>query len=67
MDGDVQLCEKVADQSEIQDWIEYQNYELQDYEQSEEGLKESQENLGSKRKALAEKVYSACEEIEELE
>ena len=67
LDGDVQLCEKVADQSELQDWTEYQNYELQDYERSEEGLKESQENLGSKRKALAEEGFSAFEEIEGLE
>ena len=67
LDGDVHLREKVADQSKLEDWMEYQNYELQNYEILEKGLKESQEELASYRKALAEEGYSAFEEIENIE
>lgn len=67
MDGDIHLCENVADQSKLEDWMEYQDYELRDYEGLEEGLKEAQERLTSKRRTLAEEGYSAFEEIEDIE
>ena len=67
LDGDVHLCEVSADQSKLEDWMEYQNHELLKYERLEESLKKSQERLTSNRKALTEEGYSAFEEIEDME
>ena len=67
LDGDLHLCEEVADQSKLEDWMEYQNYELRKYEAMEERLKKAQERLTYRRKALAKEGYSAFEEIEGLE
>ncbi|KAI9889401.1 MAG: hypothetical protein M1814_005337 [Vezdaea aestivalis] len=67
LDGDVHLCENIADQNKLQDWMEYQNYKLMKYERLEDSLKESQGELISCRKALAEEGYSAFEEIEDIE
>ncbi len=67
LDGDVHLCEVAADQSKLEDWMEYQNHELMKCERLEESLKKSQERLASNRKALAEEGYSAFEEIEDME
>ncbi|KAL9100367.1 MAG: hypothetical protein Q9163_004249 [Psora crenata] len=67
LDGDLQLHEDVAKQSKLDEWMEYQDYELLEYEHLQRSLKESQEELASYRKALAEEGFSAFEEIEGLE
>ena len=67
LDGDLQLREDVAEQSKLDDWMEYQNDKLRQYEGLEKKLKKCRERLASQRKALAELGYSAFEEIEELE
>lgn len=67
LDGDVHLREQVAEQSKLDDWMEYQNYKLRKYERFEQSLKEVQEELVSTRRALAEEGFSAFEEIEGLE
>lgn len=65
LDGDVHLREKVAEQSKLEDWMEYQNQKLREYEDFEQNLKEAQESLVSRRKALTKEGFSAFEEIEE--
>ncbi|KAL8900704.1 MAG: hypothetical protein Q9207_005571 [Kuettlingeria erythrocarpa] len=67
LDGDVQLLEAHDKQSKLDDWMEYQDYELRTYERLEKGFKEAQERLASCRKALAEAGISAFEGIQELE
>ena len=63
----IQLREKLADQSPLEDWMNYQNYKFIKYERMEESPKEFQKELASNRKMLAEDNYSAFEEIERLE
>lgn len=67
LDGDPQLRENAAEQSKLDDWMEYQNYKLGDNEGLERKLEECRERLASERNALAELGYSAFEEIEGLE
>ncbi|KAL8650292.1 MAG: hypothetical protein Q9210_003911 [Variospora velana] len=67
LDGDPQLCENMAEQSKVDDWMEYQHYVLGEYESMEKNLEKYQEELASERKALADLGYSAFEEIEGLE
>ena len=64
--GDLSLREVVAEQSKLDDWMEYQDYHLREYEQLEQSLKKIQEQLPSQRRALAEEGYPVFEEIEEL-
>ncbi|KAI4085797.1 MAG: hypothetical protein L6R37_008468, partial [Teloschistes peruensis] len=54
-------------QSKLDDWMEYQDYELRTYEGLQKKFKEAQERLASCRKALAEAGVSAFEDIQELE
>lgn len=67
LDGDVQLLEDRDKQSKMEDWMEYQDYELQEYERLEKNFKEAQAQLASRRKALAEAGVSAFEGVQELE
>ena len=67
LDGDMQLLEEQDKQSKLDDWMEYQDYELRTYERLEKDFKEAQERLASRRKALAEAGISAFEEVQELE
>ncbi|KAL9123851.1 MAG: hypothetical protein Q9217_006760, partial [Psora testacea] len=67
LDGELHLREDVAEQSKLDDWMEYQNNKLREYEGLKKKLKKCQEELASERKALAESGYSAFEEIEGLE
>ena len=67
LDGDPRLREEQGKQSEIDDWMEYQDYELRTYERLEKELEEDQALLVSRRKALAEAGVSAFEGIQELE
>ena len=39
LNDDTRLCEVVADQSKLEDWMEYQNHELLTYESLEQKLK----------------------------
>lgn len=66
LDGDPQLCENMAEQSKVDDWMEYQHYILGAYQGLEKKLEKYQERLASRRKALADLGYSAFEEIEGL-
>lgn len=47
--------------------MEYQDYELREYERLEKDLEETQARLTSRRKALADAGLSAFEGIQELE
>lgn len=67
LDGDVQLLEDRDKQSKLDDWMEYQDYELRTYERFEQDLKETQARLASRREALAEAGISAFKGIQELE
>jgi len=67
LDGDAQLLEEQNKQSKLDDWMEYQDYELREYEHLEKDFKEAQARLASRRQALAEAGISAFEEIQELE
>lgn len=67
LDGDVQLSEEQDKQSKLDDWMEYQDYELRTYERLQKDFKEAQERLASRRKALAEAGISAFEGMQELE
>ncbi|KAL8973570.1 MAG: hypothetical protein Q9197_002193 [Variospora fuerteventurae] len=67
LDGHVQLLEVHDKQSKLDDWMEYQDYELRTYDCLEKAFKEAQERLASRRKALVEAGISAFEGIEELE
>ncbi|KAI9784909.1 MAG: hypothetical protein M1835_003472 [Candelina submexicana] len=67
LDGDVQLLEEQSKQSKLDDWMEYQDYELREYERLEKKFKEAQAQLASRRIALAEVGVSAFEGVQELE
>ncbi|KAL9025960.1 MAG: hypothetical protein Q9196_005303, partial [Gyalolechia fulgens] len=67
LDGDPQLYENVAEQSKVDDWMEYQHYKLGGYEGLEQKLEKYRGGLASDRKALVELGYSAFEEFEGLE
>lgn len=63
----MQLLEDRDKQSELDDWMEYQDYELRTYERLEKDLEGTQERLESRRKILAEAGIPAFEGIQELE
>lgn len=63
----MQLLEDRDKQSKLDDWMEYQDYELRTYERFEQDLKETQARLASRREALAEAGISAFKGIQELE
>ena len=63
----MQLLEDQGKQSELDDWMEYQDYELRTYERLEKDLEGIQERLESRRKILAEAGSPAFEGIQELE
>lgn len=63
----MQLLEDRDKQSKLDDWVEYQDYELWTYERFEQDLKETQVRLISRREALAEAGILAFEGIQELE
>ncbi|KAI4228463.1 MAG: hypothetical protein L6R40_008128 [Gallowayella cf. fulva] len=67
LNGDVQLLEEQDKQSKLDDWMEYQDYELRTYKRLQKDFKEAQERLASRRKALAEAGISAFEGVQELE
>ncbi|KAL9011221.1 MAG: hypothetical protein Q9173_003916 [Seirophora scorigena] len=67
LDGDPQLYKNMAEQSKVDDWMEYQHYVLWEYEELEKDFEKYQRRLAFRRKALAELGYSAFEEIEGLE
>ena len=54
LDGNLQLLEEPSKQSRLDDWMEYQDYELRTYERSENDYNEAEARLVSGRKALAE-------------
>ena len=67
LDGNVQLLEDSDKQNQLDEWMEYQDYEFREYERLEKDLNETQERLASNRKMLAEAGVSAFEGIQELE
>ena len=67
LDGDVQLLEDRDKQSKLDDWMEYQDYELRTFERFEQEFKETQARLAFRREALAKAGSSAFERIQELE
>ncbi|KAI9777558.1 MAG: hypothetical protein M1816_004701 [Peltula sp. TS41687] len=54
LDNDVELLEDIDKQSELVNWMEYQDYELQSCESYEKDVKKAQATLESSQKALAE-------------
>ncbi|KAL8949550.1 MAG: hypothetical protein Q9222_004342 [Ikaeria aurantiellina] len=67
LDGDPQLLEEHDKQTELDDWMEYQDFELRKYEMLEKDLQEDRGEAASGRKALAEWGMSVEEGVEELE
>ena len=67
LDGGVQLLEDRDEQSKLDDWMEYQDYELRHGESMERDLAEAQAQLASKRKPLVEAGLSAFEEFTDFE
>ncbi|KAL9606106.1 MAG: hypothetical protein Q9179_000732 [Wetmoreana sp. 5 TL-2023] len=65
--GDIQLLEEQDKQSKLDEWMEYQDYELRTYERLAKDLEETQARLASRRKLLKEAGISAFEGIQELE
>ena len=63
----MQLPEDQYKQSKLNDWMEYQDYELREYERLEKDLEETQARLASRRKVLAGAGLSAFEGIQELD
>ena len=63
----MQLLEEPNQQSKLDDWMEYQDYELRTYERLEKDYNEAEARLVSRRKALAEAGLSAFEGIQELD
>lgn len=63
----MQLLEDRDKQSKLDDWMEYQDYELRDIERFEQNLTETQARLVSRREALAKAGILAFEGIQELE
>ncbi|KAL9103074.1 MAG: hypothetical protein Q9163_001840 [Psora crenata] len=67
LDGDVQFHQDQSKQSELDDWTEYQDYELRDYERLEMSLRATRARLAAGRKQLAEAQISGFEGIQELD
>ncbi len=65
--GDVQLLEEQINQSKLDDWMEYQDYELRTYKRLQKDFEEALVRLAFRRQALAEAGISALEGIRELE
>ncbi len=63
----MQLLEARDKQSKLDDWMEYQDYELRDVERFEQNLTETLARLVSRREALAKAGILAFEGIQELE
>ena len=67
LDGNVQLLEELSKQSRLEDWMQYQDYELRTYERLKKDYSEAEARLMSRRKVLAEAGLSAFEGIQELD
>lgn len=67
LDGDVRLLEDRDEQTSLDHWMGYQDYELRRYESLEEDYKKAQTRVVELRKELADAGLSAYEEIQELE
>lgn len=67
LDGDVRLLEDRDEQTNLDHWMDYQDYELRRYESLEEDYKKAQGRVVELRKELADAGLSAYEEIQELE
>jgi len=65
--GDVILSEEQTTQSLLDEWMEYQDYELRLRENFQKSIEQTQTRLASNRKKLAEAGISAFEGIQELE
>lgn len=63
----MQLHEEQNKQSKLEDWMEYQDYELREYERFLKDFKEARARLISRRKTLADAGLSAFEGIQELQ
>lgn len=63
LDGNVELLVDRDKQSLLVDWMEYQDYEYQKYEDLEKDFNEAQVQLESRQKALAEAGISGFEGV----
>jgi len=66
LSGDVRLLEDRDEQSSLDHWMEYQDYELRRCDCYEKDLEKAQSALFSRRKACAEAGISAFERTQEL-
>ena len=66
LDGAVQVLRDPAQQSELIDWTEYQDYELSALEHFETRMKKIPEELKMIRQKMAEANVSAFEDVQEL-
>lgn len=65
--GDVRLLEDRDNQSDLDHWIEYQDYELAKYELLETDLENAKAALVARRKAVAEAGLTAYEGAQDLD
>ncbi|KAK4964347.1 hypothetical protein LTR28_003821, partial [Elasticomyces elasticus] len=67
LEGEVRPPEDRDEQSSLDHWMEYQDYELRRYEALQRDLEEAQMALTSRRKVLAEAGLSTYEGVQELD
>lgn len=67
LDGDVELLEDRDKQSQLDNWMEYQDYQYQFYERYEKDLETAQAQLESRQKALAAAGVPGFEGVHELD
>ena len=67
LSGNVHLSEDLNKHSKLDDWIEYQDFELQQFELLETDVANAQAKLVSSRKALADAGLPTHDDIQEVE
>ena len=67
LDGDVRLLEDRDKQSDLDHWMEYQDYELQTGERFEMNLEKAKAILITRRDAVAEAGLTVYEEVQDLD
>ncbi len=66
LDGDIQLLKEANEQKRMDEWMEYQDYELQKYEAYEKQLELFQKNLAAAHDELSKIRGSVLEDVPKL-
>ncbi|KAI9675745.1 MAG: hypothetical protein M1817_001112 [Caeruleum heppii] len=67
LDGDVHLLEDRDQQTELTDWMEYQDVQIRHYERLKKEVEEAQTRLESSQRALVEAGVPGVEGLDELD